>query len=366
MDHDILGRGWAWPIALDSSRPGRVGRGRPGRRAEHRTHPEHVAGRAADAARVRLRPASVTVFAPSDGATAGAIREAVDACPGPLGATNHGRGRARVDARRAARSTSRSATSFAPRTSRATSCFPFTCCPTRRRSMAAHRSDRGTIMSTSCAESRRPPLPGVGRRCQASRSATVPIVDQPQRFRPRRHAHRDVRLHGRPGPLPPQPRPGPPVHQVHGPDRRPAVARACRPRADHLLAFEACRSTSRGRRRARRSPLNEQRSRDSISFWTAAPLAVVPCAFRAAVSARRRAGQPSGHGRRHVRRGHLAAVLQRSALSPARPSPSGSPTQRRRAPCCCTSKRRSPGSELRPDDPPIVWEALTPYGLDSL
>ena len=77
---------------------------------------------------------------------------------------------------------------------------------------------------------RRPPLPGARRRRQAPRAAALPGVDRPQRLRPRRHAHRDVRLHDRPAAVPAQPGARPQLREVPRADRRHACSRPPRPR----------------------------------------------------------------------------------------------------------------------------------------
>ena len=66
-------------------------------------------------------------------------------------------------------------------------------------------------------------LPGPRRRGEADGPATLSRVDRPQRLRPGRHAHRDVRVDDRHAALPPQPGARPSLRQVPRAHRREAV-----------------------------------------------------------------------------------------------------------------------------------------------
>ena len=101
-------------------------------------------------------------------------------------------------------------------------------------------------------QSRRPALPGSGRRRETAGPATLPGMDRPQRLRPRGDADRGVRADGRPAHLPAEPGAGPALHQVPRADRRRAAAAGGGQRA---------RSPSGCRRRSRRPSWSAGRPR---------------------------------------------------------------------------------------------------------
>ena len=95
---------------------------------------------------------------------------------------------------------------------------------------------------------RRPHVPGPRRRGEAAHPDPRPGVDRPQRERSRGGAHRAVRVHDRPAPVPAQPRARPPLRQVPRAHRAAHVPAGAGPDRHDVLAL---RPGQVGQRRSR-------------------------------------------------------------------------------------------------------------------
>ena len=135
------------------------------------------------------------------------------------------------------------------------------------------------------------------------RPAALPRVDRPQRLRPGRHAHRDVRLHDRPAPLPAQPRARPQLREVPRAASGSACSRRRPPGPRHVLAVGAAADADDDRRRHAGGDACAPRPTTRSCSRRPTDLAIDPVELAIAALADRRQDAARPHGA-PLERGH--------------------------------------------------------------